>query len=455
MDIVSLLACFQPLVSAVTIRRLAIIIPAILTMTGRVTMLGISRWTDKGGSYRTIQRFFATDLAWMELLVKFFETHLFDLFGEWIFAGDATTVTKSGHRTHGIGHFFSGILSKVVKGIEFFVFSLVNVRERKSYPLLVKQTIRSEAEKAAIKERKAKQAKKSKKTKKKKRKPLGRQKGSLNKDKNELKLSAELLRINELLAKLVKLVRKFVVVNYLALDGHFGHNQAVLMARANKLHLISKLRKDAALYEKYEGTYSGKGRRTKYGRKLNYENLPQKYWKKGQREGEVIINYYQGIFLHKEFGCELNAVIIERIKIGSGQIGHAILFSSDLELGWEKLIDYYSLRFQIEFNFRDAKQHFGLEDFMNTTEKGVENAANMAFLMVLLSAKLIKNSGEKCVGVLDLKTHYRGVKYVVEAIKILLEKPETILMKEAIEEVKERISKLGSIHQRKVAISTA
>ncbi len=121
----------------------------------------------------------------------------------------------------------------------------------------------------------------------------------------------------------------------------------------------------------------------------------------------------------------------------------------------EKLIDYYSLRFQIEFNFREAKQHFGLEDFMTTTAKGVENAANLAFLMVNVSAKLLKNSNKKCGGVLDLKTHYRGVKYAVEAIKILLEKPDTILMKEAIEEVKERISKLGSIHQTKVATSTA
>ena len=106
MDILSLLACFQPLVTSVTIRHLAIFIPAILTMTGRVTMLGISRWTDNGGSYRTIQRFFATELAWMELLVKFFETHIFDLCGEWILAGDATTVTKSGTETHGVGYFF-------------------------------------------------------------------------------------------------------------------------------------------------------------------------------------------------------------------------------------------------------------------------------------------------------------------------------------------------------------
>ncbi len=59
------------------------------------------------------------------------------------------------------------------------------------------------------------------------------------------------------------------------------------------------------------------------------------------------------------------------------------VFSSDVELEWGKLLDYYALRFQIEFNFRDAKQHFGLEDFMNTREAGVANASNLAFMMVL------------------------------------------------------------------------
>jgi len=338
-----------------------------------------------------------------------------------------------------------------VSGLEFFVFSLVDVAERKAYPLLVKQTVRSEAEKKALKERKKKRAKKSKTTKT---KPKGRKKGSLNKDKNELHLSPELLRINELLSGLVKLLRVFIKVKYLALDGHFGHHQAVLMARENDLHLISKMRKDAALYEKYEGAYGGRGAKTKYGTRLRFDLLPIKYLTKSERVGEIITNYYQGVFLHKDFGQAINVVIIKKLNLKTQKAGHALLFSSDVELGWEKLMDYYSLRFQIEFNFRDAKQHFGLEDFMNTTKVGVENAANLAFLMVNVSAKLIKNSDEKCVGVLDLKTQFRGVKYAVETIKILLEKPDTILMKEAIKEVKERISQLGSIHQRKVANST-
>ena len=40
------------------------IIIAILSMIGRVSMLGLSRWARQGGSYRTIQRFFYTVIPW-------------------------------------------------------------------------------------------------------------------------------------------------------------------------------------------------------------------------------------------------------------------------------------------------------------------------------------------------------------------------------------------------------
>ena len=147
-----------------------------------------------------------------------------DLLHEHLLVGDGCTVTKAGFLTHGIGRFFSGILGQVVKGLEFFVFSLVDVTRRKAYPLAVKQTVRSEAEKAELKRRKKKRTKKPQNAPK---KPRGRHKGSPNKDKNELRLSAELLRINEMLSGLLNLLRKSVAVSYLALDGHFGHNQAV------------------------------------------------------------------------------------------------------------------------------------------------------------------------------------------------------------------------------------
>ena len=61
--ILPFLLCLQPEVTMTTIRQFNLIALALLAMTGRVTMLGISRWTGSGGSYRTVQRFFATAAA--------------------------------------------------------------------------------------------------------------------------------------------------------------------------------------------------------------------------------------------------------------------------------------------------------------------------------------------------------------------------------------------------------
>ena len=451
MDILTLFTCCSTLTTSTIICQLAIIAQAMLTMTGGVTMLNLARWTSKGGSYRTIQRFFATRLPWTEMLVEFFRCHLFDSGEEYILGGDATTVTKAGHQTFGLDRFFSGLRGQVVKGLEFFVFSLISVRGRKSFPLVMGQTVRSEAEKAILKHRRQARYEVKKKGKKKRKKLTGRPKGDKNKDKEKLELSAELLRINGLLKQLLKLIRLFVTVKYVVLDGHFGHAQAVLMAHENGLELVSKLRCDAALYEPYEGAYSGKGRRKKYGKKLNYDEIPAKYLQKSETKGGMTTNYYQGIFLNRKFSCPLNVVIIEKRDVEKGKIGHVILFSSDVELSWEKLIEYYSLRFQIEFNFRDAKQHFGLEDFMNVTEEGVKNAANLSFLMVNLSAKLREERAESCVGINDLKSQFRGVFYALETIKIVQPKAERIL----IEKAKEVISRIGSIHRYNFSTSSA
>ena len=64
--------------------------------------------------------------------------------------------------------------------------------------------------------------------------------------------------------------------------------------------------------------------------------------------------------IHKKFTDALNVVIIEKKNVKTGKIATVILFSTDLELDWKNNIDYYRTRFQIEFNFRDAKQHWGL-----------------------------------------------------------------------------------------------
>ena len=73
-------------------------------------MLGISRWTGKGGSYRTIQRYFNAIISWPQAFVGFFMQHLYDPEDTYILVGDETVVTKSGKETHGLDHFFSSLV---------------------------------------------------------------------------------------------------------------------------------------------------------------------------------------------------------------------------------------------------------------------------------------------------------------------------------------------------------
>ena len=81
----------------------------------------------------------------------------------------------------------------------------------------------------------------------------------------------------------------------------------------------------------------------------------------------------------------------------------------------------------------------------------MENAVNLSFLMVNLSAKLLADKGESCVGINDLKSQYRGAKYAHWIIKKVLKIAEPIKINELLEEA----GRLGSIHQAKVATSSA
>jgi putative transposase len=98
----------------------------------------------------------------------------------------------------------------------------------------------------------------------------------------------------------------------------------------------------------------------------------------------------------------------------------------------------------IEFNFRDAKQYWGLEDFMNVTTTGVTKAANLSLFMVNVAYCLRADghSHDLDYSVLDLKADCRGSKYVEETIKLLPEKPEPILLAKILK----RVASLGRIH---------
>ena len=447
MNILALLQCIQPTITKTTVRQMSRVIMAMLAMTGRVTMLGISRWAGKGGSYRTVQRFFNQTIPWAKVFWRFFHRHLYQPGDEYILVGDGSTITKAGKHTHGLDNIFSSLIGKAVKSIAIFVLSLVNVRERRSSPTMVRQVVRTQAEKKAAKERSQKRNTKKDPQVKPRRKP-GRPKGSKNRDKTKVEWTPELLRIKEMVQEQLSILQGVIAIKHLVLDGHFSNNNALQMTRQCGLHLVSKLRYDAALYFPYEGPYCGKGAYKKYGDKIDYRNIPDQYQVETSIEGNIETRIYQAQMLHKDFAQPLNVVIITKTNRKTGAFANVNLFSSDLELSYDKMIDYYSLRFQIEFNFRDAKQHWGLEDFMNVKEIPLTNALNLSLFMVNLSQALLREFQQTNPrsGIIDLKAYFRAAKYFEEMIKMLPEKPEPILF----EQVFGQLAPLGCIHSVKV-----
>ena len=102
------------------------------------------------------------------------------------------------------------------------------------------------------------------------------------------------------------------------------------------------------------------------------------------------------------------------------------------------------MRFQIAFNFRAAKQYWGLEDVRNVTPTGVTNAANLSLFMVNVAYRLRADGHlrDPDYSVLDLQADCRAYKYVEETIQMLPEKPEPVLFAKILNQV----AGLGRIH---------
>ncbi len=439
-EIVSLFTVLSPHLSATTLRQFCEIVFGVLAMTGGVTMRNISRWTSKGGSYRTIQRFYNTLLPWGTLCWVFFRTHLFDPASVYLRAGDESIVAKSGDETYGLSRFFASTYGKTIPGLAFFAVSLVSVNARRSYPMLTEQVVRDEVSSPPKKPDTPAVSATSDTTKGK----PGRPKGSKNRNKTQVVLTDTLKQVQSMLKTVLATLNDFLPIQYFVLDGYFGHNNALQMTRQCGLHLISKLRKDAAVYLPPTTPYTGCGRPRIYGERVNPEALDSKYRVATQIQGNITTEIYQMRCRHKHFADPLNVVCLLKTHSQTQETSHVFLFSSDPDLDAETMIDYYSLRFQIEFNFRDAKQFWGLDDFINVKQTPVNNAPNLSMFMVNVAAKLREMFATEHtdLGVLDLKARYRGQKYLHETLKMLPQKPETIV----IENIAEHLRSIGAIH---------
>jgi hypothetical protein len=119
-EIITISLCFAPLLNKTTLKVMRQLIEAVLCSSGRVTMVGLSRWTERGCSYRTIQRFFGRQREWGALLWAVIEAYLVKADRVWLLAADEVVVSKAGKATHRVGRFCSNMAGRPIGALSFF-----------------------------------------------------------------------------------------------------------------------------------------------------------------------------------------------------------------------------------------------------------------------------------------------------------------------------------------------
>ena len=142
--------------------------------------------------------------------------------------------------------------------------------------------------------------------------------------------------------------------------------------------------------------------------------------------GILIISFFsRHVKFIKDFNQSWVLAGDETVDKKSGHATHGIGYAYSSKA--EKVIKGMSVlnlslvhRYQIEFNFRDARQFFGLSNFKNIKKQQVQNVIGYAFFMVTLSNILLFEIKQKYpdskFSIQDLKAYFRAEKYLNELL---------------------------------------
>lgn len=270
-----------------------------------------------------------------------------------LLAQDATFIRKSGKHTYGLDRFWNGCAHRNERGMELSAIALLDVARRTAYPLSAQQTPPrpSNALSASSKQAAAAQT---------------------SAEPEQTRMDFYLQHLSETVPCLPEQVR------YAVFDGAFAKQRFVAGVRRLDLHLISLLRVDANLRYLYTGAQKGRGRRKAFDGKVNFADLARL-----EAVGEVApqMTLYTGVVNSVSLKRNVRiCVVLNRTK--PAQPRYVVLFSTDCELSARTIYDYYTLPFQIEFLFRDAKQFTGLNDCQARDQKALHFHFNMALAAV-------------------------------------------------------------------------
>lgn len=330
-----------------------------LSLRGRYTYLNFERYGGK--NELTYRNHHASGFAFRSfnrrLIEKYTGSRRMNAF-------DPSYVPKSGKHTPGVGYFWSGCASKAKWGLELCGFAAVDVDANTALHYFAAQTLVEEGQ-------------------------------------SLMGFYCTLLKKQA--AELVKMSK------YLGVDAFFSKKSFVDTACENGLHVITRLRDDAVLHyappSKIEGR---KGRPKKYGDRFSARNPDtQQLGCIAEKEGQRI---YGGLLYVKSLKRLVKAAVVQELK-EDGQIKSVKIFiCTDLEFSAQDILPYYKSRFQIEFLYRDAKQHTGLGNSQSRHSEALEYHFNMSLTAVSVAKALHHLSIEKSqrgpFSMADIKTQY-------------------------------------------------
>jgi len=307
----------------------------IYSIQGRFNFQNLTRYSHLNES--TFRRNFQKFFDWLDFNFQLIQLTSLNSQGEVIAAFDCSYIPKSGSKTYGLDRFWSGCMNRAVKGLELSLVCLIHVDTKKAWALDAMQT------------------------------PPGLSK----KEKDEGKT-----RIDFYLSQLYKCFDKLLAVNYFVADGYYAKTKVFEQVRAMDKHLITKLRPDANLRHLYKGKQKkGRGRPKKYAGKVNFNTL-LKWTFEGHLKTNVEVHSI--VVNSPRFSRNLKVVMLYNTKTHK----HILLACTDLDLNAFTIIEYYRLRFKIEFLFRDAKQFTGLTHCQARSKEKINFHFNLSLAAV-------------------------------------------------------------------------
>ena len=175
-------------------------------------------------------------------------------------------------------------------------------------------------------------------------------------------------------------------------DSWFGNNSLWKPLHENLgqyFHMISRLRSNNNVFDlPGSRTQSGPGRPKKYGKKLGnasslaviYKNLAKEY--NVNLYGRIrTVSAYNRVVMLRTLKCPVQVVWIYR------KTRWVALFSTDLDLSVEEIVEYYGARWKIEAAFKELKRDIGSAATQTRHPKAVMN--HLHFCMMATSVAWI------------------------------------------------------------------